>query len=140
MCDSARCPQAIHYPCHRPVWAEYGERTETFIGQLGTTRRTERTRLQADHDRALRVVAEIDTASTIAHEESAESLARLAAQHEEIVQAPSSHCWDKASQPPARSVGHGDRGLQLIRQDSRTVRSHTRLSAVVAGTLADRMY
>jgi hypothetical protein len=64
MCDSARCPQATHHPCHRPVWAEHAERTEIFLGQLGTTRKTERTRLQADHDRALRVVAEIDAAST----------------------------------------------------------------------------
>ncbi|WP_217553716.1 hypothetical protein [Streptomyces sp. GbtcB6] len=71
MCDSARCPQATHHPCHRPVWSEHAERTETFIGQLGTTRRTERTRLQADHDRALRVVAEIDAASTSTTEESA---------------------------------------------------------------------
>ncbi|GAA2657688.1 site-specific integrase [Streptomyces vastus] len=64
MCDSARCPQATHHPCHRPVWAEHAERTEIFLGQLGTTRKTERNRLQADHDRALRVVAEIDAAST----------------------------------------------------------------------------
>ncbi|WNI28469.1 site-specific integrase [Streptomyces sp. ITFR-6] len=67
MCDSARCPQATHHSCHRPVWAEHAERTETFIGQLGITRKTERTRLQVDYDRALRVVAEIDTAT--AHEE-----------------------------------------------------------------------
>ncbi|MEV7389724.1 hypothetical protein [Streptomyces sp. NPDC091215] len=71
MRDSARCPQATHHPCHRPVWAEYAERTETFIGKLGTTRRTERTRLQADHDRALRVVAEIDAVSTSTTEEPA---------------------------------------------------------------------
>lgn len=64
MCDSARCPQATHHPCHRPVWAEHAERTEIFLGQLGTTRKTERNRLQADHDRALRVLAEIDAAST----------------------------------------------------------------------------
>ncbi|SCF58734.1 MULTISPECIES: hypothetical protein [unclassified Streptomyces] len=64
MCDSARCPQATHHPCHRPVWAEHAERTEAFLGQLGTTRKTERTRLQSDYDRALRVVAEIDAAST----------------------------------------------------------------------------
>ncbi|OIJ94477.1 hypothetical protein BIV25_23085 [Streptomyces sp. MUSC 14] len=64
MCDSARCPQATHHPCHRPVWAEHAERTGTFLGQLGTTRKTERTRLQADYERALRVVAEIDAAST----------------------------------------------------------------------------
>ncbi|MBL3802970.1 site-specific integrase [Streptomyces sp. BRB081] len=68
MCDSARCPQATHHPCHRPVWADHAERTEIFLGQLGTTRKTERTRLQADYDRALRVVAEIDAATTIDEE------------------------------------------------------------------------
>ncbi|WP_331752449.1 site-specific integrase [Streptomyces chartreusis] len=71
MCDSARCPQATHHPCHRPVWAEYAERTEIFLGQLGTARRTERTRLQGDYDRALRVVTEIDAAGSPATEESA---------------------------------------------------------------------
>ncbi|MFB7919538.1 hypothetical protein [Streptomyces sp. NPDC056061] len=71
MCDSARCPQATHHPCHRPVWAEHAERSKTFLGQLGTTRKTERARLQTDHDRALRVVAEIDAATVTADEESA---------------------------------------------------------------------
>ncbi|WP_189312911.1 hypothetical protein [Streptomyces brasiliensis] len=71
MCDSARCPQATHHPCHRPVWAEHADRTKIFIGQLGTTRKTERTRLQADFDRASRVVAEIDAASASMTEESA---------------------------------------------------------------------
>ncbi|MFE5095291.1 hypothetical protein ACFRCI_34280 [Streptomyces sp. NPDC056638] len=71
MCDSARCPQATHHPCHRPVWAEHADRTKIFIGQLGTARKTERTRLQADFDRAHRVVAEIDDASTSMTEESA---------------------------------------------------------------------
>ncbi|MFJ5681056.1 hypothetical protein [Streptomyces sp. NPDC093097] len=47
-----------------PIWAEHAERTGIFIGQLGTTRKTERTRLQAYYDRALRVVAEIDVANT----------------------------------------------------------------------------
>ncbi|MFI9163269.1 site-specific integrase [Kitasatospora aureofaciens] len=68
MCDSARCPQATHHPCHRPVWAEHAERTETFLGQLGTTRTTERARLQADYDRALRGVTEIDSANTVNRE------------------------------------------------------------------------
>ncbi|MFE7033136.1 site-specific integrase [Streptomyces sp. NPDC057621] len=71
MCDSARCPQATHHPGHRPVWAEHADRTKIFIGQLGTTRKTERTRLQADYDRFLRVVAEIDAASATMDEESA---------------------------------------------------------------------
>ncbi|MCZ4103573.1 site-specific integrase [Streptomyces sp. H39-C1] len=64
MCDSARCPQATHHPCHRPVWADHAERTKTFLGDLGKTRRTEHARLQHDYTRALRVVAEIDAAST----------------------------------------------------------------------------
>lgn len=63
MCDSARCPQATHHPTHRPVWAEHAERTKTFIGQLGKTRTIERSRLRNDHDRALRVIAEIDAAA-----------------------------------------------------------------------------
>ena len=63
MCDSARCPQATHHQSHRPVWAEHAERTKTFIGQLGKTRTTERSRLRGDYDRAQRVIAEIDAAA-----------------------------------------------------------------------------
>ncbi|MGH3868216.1 MAG: hypothetical protein ACRDQ4_19270 [Pseudonocardiaceae bacterium] len=63
MCDSARCPQATHHPCHRPVWAEHAQQTKTFLGGLGPTRKTERARLQADHDRAQRVLNSIDTAT-----------------------------------------------------------------------------
>jgi hypothetical protein len=63
MCDSARCPQATHHPCHRPVWAEHADKTKTFLGELGRTRKTEKTRLNAEHDRALRVRGEIDAAT-----------------------------------------------------------------------------
>ena len=63
MCDSARCPQATHHPCHRPVWAEHAAQTKTFLGNLGPTRKTERTRLQADLHRAQRVLDSIDTAT-----------------------------------------------------------------------------
>ena len=64
MCDSARCPQATHHLAHRPVWAEHADRTKTFLGELGPTRKTEKARLQAEHDRATRVLTEIDTAAT----------------------------------------------------------------------------
>ncbi|MGC5400045.1 hypothetical protein ACPXCP_30435 [Streptomyces sp. DT20] len=57
-------------PGTRPLWAEHADRTKVFIGQLGTTRKTGRTRLQADLDRALRVVAEIDAASDTRNEKS----------------------------------------------------------------------
>jgi hypothetical protein len=71
MCDSARCPQATHHPCHRPVWAEHAERTKTFLGQIGAARKAERNRLQADYDRAARVIAEIDAAAGTRDEEQA---------------------------------------------------------------------
>jgi hypothetical protein len=71
MCDSAPCPQATHHPCHRPVWAEHAERTRTFLGQIGTARKAERTRLQADCDRAARVITEIDAATSTPAEEPA---------------------------------------------------------------------
>ena len=63
MCDSARCPQATHHPGHRPVWAEHADKTKAFLGSLGPTRKTERTRLQAEYDRAARVLSEIDAAA-----------------------------------------------------------------------------
>lgn len=69
MCDSARCPQATHHRDHQGVWTEHAERTKTFLGQLGRTRSTERTRLQADHDRALRVIADIDAATSTSNED-----------------------------------------------------------------------
>ena len=63
MCDSARCPQATHHPCHRPVWADAVASTTAFIGSLGRTRTAERARLQTELDRAQRVVASIDAAA-----------------------------------------------------------------------------
>ncbi len=63
MCDSARCPQATHHPCHRPVWAEHAESTKTFLGQIGRVQKAERKRLEAGYDRAARVLERIDEAA-----------------------------------------------------------------------------
>ena len=63
MCDSARCPQATHHGRHRDVWAEHAETTKTFLGSLGPTRKIEKVRLQAEHERARRVLDEIDTST-----------------------------------------------------------------------------
>ncbi|GAA2974080.1 site-specific integrase [Streptomyces enissocaesilis] len=60
MCDSARCPQATHHPCHRPVWEESRQTAKVFIGSLSRRQKTERTRLEASMARAERVLAEID--------------------------------------------------------------------------------
>ncbi len=63
MCDSARCPQATHHPCHRPVWADAVTSTTAFIGSLGRTRTAERARLQAELNRTQRVLDSIDAAT-----------------------------------------------------------------------------
>jgi len=63
MCDSARCPQATHHPCHRPVWEQHAENTKTFLGQLGRAQKTERARLHTEYDRAVRVLERIDEAA-----------------------------------------------------------------------------
>jgi hypothetical protein len=68
MCDSARCPQATHHPCHRPVWAEHAAQTKTFLGSIGTGRKTERARLRADLNRAQGVLDAIDATSTTSEE------------------------------------------------------------------------
>jgi hypothetical protein len=63
MCDSARCPQATHHACHRPVWADAVANTTVFLGTLGRTRKTEHARLQTELDRSRRVLATIDAAT-----------------------------------------------------------------------------
>lgn len=63
MCDSARCPQATHHPCHRPVWADSAQSKKIFIGKIGRGQSAEKARLNADMERDLRVLAEIDTAA-----------------------------------------------------------------------------
>ncbi|MFI7020722.1 site-specific integrase [Streptomyces sp. NPDC050164] len=67
MCDSARCPQATHHPCHRPVWAASAANSRIFIGKISRGQKTERTRLQAEADRAEAIVAGIDAAQTAEH-------------------------------------------------------------------------
>ena len=63
MCDSARCPQATHHPCHRPVWAETVTTNTAFLGRLGCTHTAERSRLQGELDRARVILDAIDAAS-----------------------------------------------------------------------------
>jgi len=63
MCDSARCPQATHHQRHRAVWADTVVSSTVFVGMLGRTRKTEQARLQAETDRAQRVVDAIDAAA-----------------------------------------------------------------------------
>jgi hypothetical protein len=72
MCDSARCPQATHHPCHRPVWTQAVESTTVFLSNLTRSQKAEKARLGADLARAKRVLAEIDanTATAPADEES----------------------------------------------------------------------
>jgi hypothetical protein len=63
MCDSARCPQATHHPCHREIWAEAVTQHEEFIAALPRSQATEKARLQRELDRARHVLAGIDAAA-----------------------------------------------------------------------------
>ncbi|MFF2128719.1 hypothetical protein ACFVW1_25680 [Streptomyces olivochromogenes] len=63
MCDSARCPQATHHPCHRPAWAGKAASIAVLI-ESPRVAKGEKVRLLPEHERALRVVAEIDAATT----------------------------------------------------------------------------
>ncbi|MEN8649466.1 site-specific integrase [Streptomyces sp. 21So2-11] len=69
MCDSARCPQATHHPCHRPVWAESADSGKVFIATIPRGNKAERQRLEAELARSERVVAEIDAAYPATHQE-----------------------------------------------------------------------
>ncbi len=63
MCDSARCPQATHHTCHRPVWDASADSTRAFLSKLGRGQKSERIRLEAGLARSQRVLNEIDAAS-----------------------------------------------------------------------------
>ena len=57
-------PEGAIFAC--PVSArrdEHAESTRTFLGQLGRAQKAERARLQAEYDRAARVLARIDEAA-----------------------------------------------------------------------------
>lgn len=62
LCDSARCPQATHHREHRTVWADKAKTVEVFLGNPRVPK-SEKQRLRAEHDRSMRVVAEIDAAN-----------------------------------------------------------------------------
>lgn len=61
MCDSARCPQATHHPCHRPVWQDRAEGMQEF--QANPRFPTgEKRRLRPELDRTLTMLTQIDAA------------------------------------------------------------------------------
>ncbi|MEU3566999.1 hypothetical protein AB0E96_01010 [Kitasatospora sp. NPDC036755] len=61
MCDSARCPQATHHPCHLPVWQSQAANHKVFLANPRFPK-GEKTRLMPELERAQRVVDEIITA------------------------------------------------------------------------------
>jgi integrase len=65
LCDSARCPQATHHACHRPIWAEQAATFQAFLGNPRVPT-GEKTRLRREHDRVQRVLDSIDEATSTA--------------------------------------------------------------------------
>ncbi|WP_433359909.1 hypothetical protein [Streptosporangium sp. CA-115845] len=59
-CDSSRCPQATHHPCHQPVWQERATTFEAFLGNPRVPA-GEKKRLRPEHERTLKVLAQIDS-------------------------------------------------------------------------------
>ncbi|MFE4601117.1 hypothetical protein ACFRKE_09685 [Kitasatospora indigofera] len=57
MCDSARCPQATHHPCHLPVWESQAANSKVFLANPRFPK-AETTRLMPELERAQRVVDE----------------------------------------------------------------------------------
>lgn len=62
MCDSARCPQATHHACHRPVWQQQADNVQVLLDNPRVPK-GEKNRLALERDRALRVITSIDTTS-----------------------------------------------------------------------------
>jgi hypothetical protein len=60
MCDSTRCPQATHHPCHQSAWNEQARAITVLISGLSRRQTTERRRLQAELARVQQVIAGID--------------------------------------------------------------------------------
>jgi hypothetical protein len=63
LCDSARCPQATHHPCHLPVWQSQADSGKVFL-ENPRFPKAEKIRLVPEVERAQRVVDEIIAAGT----------------------------------------------------------------------------
>ncbi|MFF2787662.1 integrase [Streptomyces sp. NPDC058049] len=63
MCDSARCPQATHHPCHLPVWENTAASNTVFLDNPRFPK-AEKARLKSELERAQQIVNEIITAHT----------------------------------------------------------------------------
>jgi integrase len=70
LCDSARCPQATHHACHRPIWAEQANTFQAFLGNPRVPK-GEKARLRHEHDCVQRVLEAIDAAIKPAEAEEA---------------------------------------------------------------------
>ena len=68
LCDSARCPQAIHHVCHRPIWTEKAATLQAFLGNPRVPK-GEKDRLRTEHQRAQRVLDTIDAATPVTNTE-----------------------------------------------------------------------
>ncbi|MEU4234880.1 hypothetical protein AB0F17_62295 [Nonomuraea sp. NPDC026600] len=61
LCDSSRCPQATHHPCHRPTWQDRAITYEVFLGNPRFPA-GEKKRLRPEYERTLKVLTLIDAA------------------------------------------------------------------------------
>ncbi|HEY9327041.1 MAG TPA: hypothetical protein VIS09_02180 [Streptomyces sp.] len=62
LCDSSRCPQATHHIVHRSVWRTTADNGVVLLASPRIPP-AEKARLRAEHERSMRVLEEIDTAT-----------------------------------------------------------------------------
>ncbi|MGW3658125.1 hypothetical protein ACWD6R_21640 [Streptomyces sp. NPDC005151] len=62
MCDSARGPQATHHLVHRPAWQTAADNGAVLLASPHVPA-GEKRRLQAEHERSMRVLEDIDKAA-----------------------------------------------------------------------------
>ncbi|MFE9284787.1 hypothetical protein ACF1HU_00455 [Streptomyces olivaceus] len=62
LCDSSRCPQATHHLVHRSVWQTTADNGSVLLANPRVPA-GEKKRLQAEHERSVRVLEEIDKAA-----------------------------------------------------------------------------
>ncbi|MFE2937309.1 hypothetical protein [Streptomyces sp. NPDC059278] len=62
LCDSARCPQATHHLVHRPAWQTAADSGLVLLANPRIPA-GEKKRLEAEHERSMRVLEDIDRAA-----------------------------------------------------------------------------
>lgn len=68
MCDSARCPQATHHPCHRQVWENHAHNQKVFLDNPRFPK-SAKPQIRSEYERSLKIIAQIDASGDASPEQ-----------------------------------------------------------------------